>query len=79
MGELFAVLLGVVLVASFIALGVYVVLGLAATVSTLRAAHRDRQLADEIDRVIVAVLGPRSPETPAMKVTGAPARRPPAV
>jgi hypothetical protein len=78
MGELAAVLFGVVLVASFVALGLYVVLGLAATVSTLRAARRDRQITEEIDRVIVAVLGPRSPETPAVEFSAPRVRRPPA-
>ncbi|MFI5035640.1 MAG: hypothetical protein ACHQFZ_05490 [Acidimicrobiales bacterium] len=63
MGELSAVVLGALLVGSFAALGLYAVLGVAATVSTLRQAARDRRLADEVDEVILAVLGPRSPQT----------------
>lgn len=78
MGELAGVLFGFVLVASFVALGLYVVLGLAATVSTLRAARRDRQITEEIDRVIVAVLGLRSPEAPAVEFSARQVRRPPA-
>ncbi|HVB70631.1 MAG TPA: hypothetical protein VND83_03900 [Acidimicrobiales bacterium] len=77
MGELAAVLFGAVLVASFVALWLYVALGLAATVSTLRAAHRDRRITEEIDRVIAAVLGPRSPETLAVEFSARRVRRPP--
>jgi hypothetical protein len=75
MGELFAVLLGVVLASSFVALGLYLVMGVAVTVSTLRVARRDRQLAEEVDRAILAILGPRSAETTATTFTAQSVRR----
>jgi len=58
---LLGVLLAVVVGLSFAAMGVFCLLGLVATVATVRAARRDRRLADELDAVLEEIVGPRSP------------------
>ena len=56
------VLLGVLLVASFGAMAIYVVLSLAVAASTLLGTVRRDRSADELDQVLVEILGPRTPE-----------------
>ena len=57
---LLGVLLAVVVGLSFAAMGIFLLLGLVATVATVRAARRDRRLADELDAVLEEIVGPRS-------------------
>lgn len=59
LGVIVAVLLGL----SFVALGLFAVAGLAAVVATMRAARRDRQLANELDGVLDEIVGPRTPSS----------------
>lgn len=60
---LLGVLLAVVVGLSFTAIGFFFLLGLAATLATVRAARRDRRLDDELDAVLEGIVGPRSPST----------------
>ena len=60
LGFILAVLLG----SSFLALGLFAALGVAASVSTLRRARREQRLADELDWVLDEIIGPRSPSSP---------------
>ena len=63
LGFILAVLLGL----SFLALGLFVALGVAASVSTLRRARREQRLADELDWVLDEIIGPRSPSLPEVR------------
>lgn len=64
MGEMFGVMLAAVVLISLVVLALYVVLGVAVCASTLRRAHRDRQLANDLDQVLAEFLGPRTSPTP---------------
>jgi hypothetical protein len=55
-------LLGVLVVASFAAIAVYVLVSLAAVVSTLLGTVRRDPSADELDRVLAEILGRPAPE-----------------
>jgi Flp pilus assembly protein TadB len=57
LGVVLAVLLGL----SFVALGLYAVVGLVVVAATVRAARREHRLAGELDRVLDEIVGPRSP------------------
>jgi Flp pilus assembly protein TadB len=53
-------MLAVVVGLSFVAMLIFLLLGLAVTVATLRAARRERRLSEELDNVLEAIVGPRS-------------------
>lgn len=63
LGFILAVLLGL----SFLALGLFAALAVAASVSTLRRARREQRLADELDWVLDEIIGPRSPSLPEVR------------
>ena len=75
MGEVFGAVLAVLVVVSFVAIGLYLIAGIAVSVSTLLRARRNRRMADELDRVLEQVLGPRTRETSSMRRTLPPVRR----
>jgi Flp pilus assembly protein TadB len=58
--QILGVILAVLLGSSFVALGVFGVLGLTASVATVLSARRERRLADELDRALDEIVGPRS-------------------
>ncbi len=60
LGFFMAVLLG----SSFLALGLFTALGVAASVSTLRRARHDQRVLEDLDRVLEEIIGPRSPSSP---------------
>ena len=60
LGVILAVLLG----SSFVALGLYAVVGLVVVAATVRTARREHRLAGELDRVLDEIVGPRSPSSP---------------
>jgi membrane protein implicated in regulation of membrane protease activity len=60
MVEILGGVLSVLLLMSFAALCLYFVVGAGLTALTLRRARRERQLTDDLDRVLVQILGPRS-------------------
>jgi cell division protein FtsL len=60
MVHVFGVLLAVLLAVSFIMLALFVVTGVVVSVLTLLRAHRERQLAEDLDEVLVEIVGPRS-------------------
>jgi membrane protein implicated in regulation of membrane protease activity len=60
MVEILGGVLSVLLLMSFAALCLYFVVGVGLTALTLRRARRERQLTDDLDRVLVQILGPRS-------------------
>jgi cell division protein FtsL len=64
MMQILGVVLAVLLGLSFVAMGLYVVVGLAAAATTVRTARRERQLTRELDRVLEGIVGPRSPSLP---------------
>jgi len=64
MTEMLRVSLGVLVVASFGTIAVYVLVSVTATASTLLSCVRRDRSADELDRVIAEILG-RTPETSA--------------
>ncbi len=75
MVDVIRVVLASLVVASLIAIALYVVASVAVTAWTLREAARRRRLADDLDQVLVEILGPRAPEAPAMPHTRRWARR----
>jgi Flp pilus assembly protein TadB len=75
MGEVFGAVLAVLVVVSFVAIGLYLIAGITVSVSTLLRARRDRRMADELDRVLEQVLGPRTRTTSSMRRTSPPVRR----
>jgi cell division protein FtsL len=64
MMQILGVVLAVLLGSSFVALGLYVAVGLAAVAATVRTARRERRLTCELDRVLEEIVGPRSPSSP---------------
>jgi cell division protein FtsL len=64
MMQILGVVLAVLLGSSFVALGLYVAVGLAAAAATVRTARRERRLTSELDRVLEEIVGPRSPSSP---------------
>lgn len=62
--EIFGVILALLLGSSFVALGLYAVVGFAAAAATVRTARREQRLAGELDRVLDEIVGPRSPSWP---------------
>ena len=62
--QILGVVLAVLLGSSFVALGLYVAVGLAAAAATVRTARRERRLTSELDRVLEEIVGPRSPSSP---------------
>ncbi|HLN04663.1 MAG TPA: hypothetical protein VK217_00185 [Acidimicrobiales bacterium] len=62
MVESLRVLLGVLVVASFGAIAVYVLVSVAVAASTLLGTLRRDRSADELDQVLAEILGPRTPE-----------------
>jgi hypothetical protein len=61
MVEMFRVLLGVLVVASFGTIAVYVLVSVAVVFSTLLGTVRRDRSADELDQVLAEILGPRTP------------------
>lgn len=62
--EILGVILAVLLGSSFVALGLYAVVGVVVVAATVRAARRERRLAGELDRVLDEIVGPRFPSSP---------------
>ena len=62
MVEVLRILVGVLVVASFGHIAVYVFVSLAVAASTLVGAARRDRLADELDQVLIEILGPRTPQ-----------------
>ena len=60
MVHVLGVFLAVLLAASFVMLALFVVTGVVVSVLTLLRAHRERQLAEELDEVLVEIVGPRT-------------------
>jgi Flp pilus assembly protein TadB len=75
MGEAFGAVLAVLVLISLVAIGLYLIVGVTAVVSTLRRARREHRMADELDRVLEQVLGPRTFETSSSRATPSPLRR----
>lgn len=75
MSEVFGGVLAVLVLVSLVTIGLYLIVGMTFAVSTLPRAHRERQMADELDRVLEQVLGPRTLETSSTRVTPPPVRR----
>lgn len=75
MVEIFGVVLGALILVSVVAIGLYLIVGVTVAVSTMRRAHRERQMADELDRVLEQVLGPRTLEISSTRATPPPVRR----
>jgi Flp pilus assembly protein TadB len=75
MGEVFGAVLAALVVVSLVAIGLYLIVGITVSVSTLLSAHRDRRMAEELDQVLEEVLGPRTPETSSLPRTSPPVRR----
>lgn len=67
-------MLGALVLISFVALALYVLAGVAVCASTLRRAHRDRELANDLDQTLTEVLGPRTPSTPVTHGSARPVR-----
>jgi hypothetical protein len=61
MVEIIRFVLGGMVVASFVAIGVYVLVGAVITVSTLVGTVRRDRSADELDQFLTEILGPRDP------------------
>jgi cell division protein FtsL len=59
-GELLGFLVSGVIVACFLVLVTYAVFLVGAASATVRDAHHDRLLHEDLDRVLEEVLGPRS-------------------
>ena len=74
MGEMFGVMLAAVVLISFVVLALYVLVGVAVCASTLRRAHRGRQLANDLDQVLAEFLGPRTSPTPVAHGSARPVR-----
>ncbi len=62
MVEMLRVLLGVLVVASLVTIAFYVLVSVAVATATLLGARRHRRLTDELDQVLIEILGPRTPE-----------------
>jgi hypothetical protein len=60
MGELIGIVMAVVVCASLAAIGFYVLFLGAVSASTLVRSRQERRLADELDQVLLEVLGPRT-------------------
>jgi Flp pilus assembly protein TadB len=75
MGEVFGAVLAALVLVSLFAIGMYLIVGMTVVVSTLLRAHRERQMADELDHVLEQVLGPRTLETSSTRATPPPVRR----
>jgi positive regulator of sigma E activity len=58
--EVIGVILAVLVVSSFVMLAVFALAGTAASVMTLRRAQRERRLADELDEMLIEIVGPRT-------------------
>ena len=69
MDEAFGAVLAVLVLISLVAIGVYLIAGVTVSVSTLRRARRERRMADELDRVLEEVLGPRTLVTSSTRAT----------
>lgn len=65
MAEMLRVLLGVLVVASFGTIAVYVLVSAAVAASTLLGTVRRDRSADELDQVLAEILGWPMPERPA--------------
>ena len=75
MGEVFGAVLAALVVVSLVAIGLYLIVGMTVSVSTLLNAHRERRMAEELDQVLEEVLGPRTPKTSSLPSTSPPVRR----
>lgn len=75
MGEVFGAVLAALVVVSSAAIGLYLIVGITVSVSTLFSSQRDRRMADELDRVLEEVLGPRTPKPSSVPGTSSPVRR----
>jgi Flp pilus assembly protein TadB len=75
MGEVFGAVLAALVLVSLFTIGMFFIVGVAASVSTLLRARRERQMADELDQVLEQVLGPRTPETSSTRAASPPVRR----
>lgn len=69
MGEAFGAVLAVLVLISLVAIGLYLIVGVTVSVSTLRRARREQRMADELDRVLDQVLGPRTFEISSTRAT----------
>ena len=58
--DILGVVLAAALLVSFVALFSYLVVAIGVSALTLKHAQRDRRLSDELDQVLVEILGPRS-------------------
>jgi hypothetical protein len=75
MGEMFGAVLAALVLVSLLAIGMYFIVGVSVSVSTLLRARRERQMADELDQVLEEVLGPRTLKTSSTRATSWPVRR----
>lgn len=73
--DLLRVLLFVLVGASFAAIAIYVLVSVAAGAATLLGAGRYDRSADDLDRVLTEILGPRTPGSGAEPGRSRPARR----
>ncbi len=64
------IVLAVLLGAAVMALALWLLAAMTATVLTLADARRHRHLAEDLDRALVEILGPRTPETRQVHATG---------
>jgi membrane protein implicated in regulation of membrane protease activity len=60
MVEIFGVVLAALLLVSFAALFLYFIVAVGVSALTVRRAQRDRRLTNELDQVLVEILGPRT-------------------
>ncbi|HVB50985.1 MAG TPA: hypothetical protein VND89_04485 [Acidimicrobiales bacterium] len=75
MVEMFGVVLAALILFSFVAIGLYLIVGMTVAVSTMLRAQRERQMADELDQVLEQVLGRRTLEISSTRATPPPVRR----
>ena len=75
MGEAFGAVLAVLVLISLVAIGLYLIVGVTVSVSTLLRSRRELQMAEELERVLEQVLGPRTLMTSSTRATPLPPRR----
>ena len=60
MVEVLGVILAVLVMVSFAMLALFAIAGVAVSTLTLLRARRERRLADELDQVLIGIVGPRT-------------------
>jgi hypothetical protein len=75
MGELFGAVLAALVLVSLFTIGVYLIVGVAVSASTLLRARRERQMANELDQILEQVLGPRTQKKSLTRAPSPPVRR----